>query len=174
MAYSETQWLNARGYFEAGLSLSQIQEKTGIARSSISKKSKSEQWQQGKNLDYIEAKELIVEKKATENQHLLNIADEVAEDKIRHKRLIFGNAEKIANKLNTMIDQVDTPSDMKALAETNDKIAITLKVADRHATTKQDININNNTQQNLSIELTEEEAKAKALEMGVPLSALLS
>ena len=60
---------------------------------------------------------------------------------IRHKKLINDNATKLANKLATMADQIDSPSDLKTLAEANDRLAITLKVADRHAP-KQDINVN--------------------------------
>jgi len=50
-----------------------------------------------------------------------------------YKRQIYGNAEKLAKKLNTMTDQIDSPNDMKTLADANDRLAITLKVADRHA-----------------------------------------
>ena len=104
MAYNEKQWLDARGYYEAGLSLSQIQEKTGIARSSVSKKAKSEQWKHGENTDYIEAKELIEVKKSTKNQHLLNIADEVAYDNIRRKKLIYGAQEKAVERISELLE----------------------------------------------------------------------
>jgi transcriptional regulator with XRE-family HTH domain len=40
MAYSIEQWQKAQTLFEAGLSLSKIAEKTGIDKSSISKKAK--------------------------------------------------------------------------------------------------------------------------------------
>ena len=143
MAYSEKQWLDAEGYFKAGLSLAQIQDKTGIARSTVSKMAKKQQWKQGANVEYIEAKEIIAVKKSTENQHLLNIADEVADDNIRRKNLIYGNAEKLARKLSMMTDQVDEPQDLKLLSEANDKLAITMKVADRHAP-KGDVNVQTN------------------------------
>jgi hypothetical protein len=45
-----------------------------------------------------------------------------------------------------MIDQIDTPNDALTIANTNDKLAITLKVADRHAP-KIELN-NTNAQQN--------------------------
>ena len=52
---------------------------------------------------------------------------------IDREKLIFGNAEKLANKLFNMTDQIDTPNDLKTLADANDRLAITMKVADRHA-----------------------------------------
>jgi len=60
------------------------------------------------------------------------IADKV-NTKLRHEELINGNAMLLAGKLKTMAEQIDTPNDLKTLAEANDKLAITLKVADRHA-----------------------------------------
>lgn len=147
MAYSEKQWLDAKGYYEAGLSLSQIKDKTGIARNTISQRAKREQWEQGANTDYIEAKQVIATKKGTVSEHSLQIADEVAHDKIKHTKLINDNATKLADKLNMMVDQIDEPQDLKHLVEANDKLAITLKVADRHAP-KTEINNTNATQNN--------------------------
>ena len=148
MAYSAEQWQRAKDLFESGqYSLSEISSKVGIDKSSISKKAKIQQWQSGRNADYIEAKELIAVKKSTENQQTVELLDEIANDKIRHKQLINSNAELIASKVPMMLDQIDTPSDLKLLAETNDRLAITLKVADRHAP-KQDINLANLQQNN--------------------------
>lgn len=146
MAYSKDQWQKAKDFFESGqFSLSQISDKTGIDKSSISKKSKIQQWISGRNADYIEAKELIAVKKSTENQQTVELLDEIATDNIRHKNLINSNAELLASKIPTMLEQIDTPSDLKILAEANDRIAITLKIADRHAP-KIEVN-NTNAQQ---------------------------
>jgi len=76
LAINKVQWEKAKGYYEAGLSLSEIKEKTGIDRSTISKKAKNQQWKHGANADYIDAKVLIAEKKSTENQQMLNIANQ--------------------------------------------------------------------------------------------------
>jgi predicted DNA-binding protein YlxM (UPF0122 family) len=150
VAYSDNQWDKAKAYYEAGLSLSKIKDKTGIARNTISQRAKREQWEQGANADYIEAREIIAEKKGTileqQGQVFLNALDEVAEDNIRRKGLVYGNAEKLAKKLSIMADQIDTPNDLKTLSEANDRLAITLKVADRHAP-KIELN-NTNAQQN--------------------------
>lgn len=163
MAISQTQWDKAKTLFEAGLSLSQIADKTGIDKSTISKKAKFNSWQSGEHSDYIEAKKKIVEKKSTLPVEKINTLDEIADEQIRRQSLIFGNAELLANQIpqllqNTIVDEIDretgeitqkqsiTPSDLKILAEANDRIAITLKVADRHAP-KTEI-VNTNAQQN--------------------------
>jgi predicted DNA-binding protein YlxM (UPF0122 family) len=147
MAFNEEQWQRARGYYEAGLSLSQIKDKTGIARNTISQKAKKEQWEQGRNADYIEAREIIAVKKGTEKEQSIVCADEVADEKIRHKKLIYGNAEKLAEKLMIMADQVDQAQDMRHLVEANDKLSITLKVNERFAP-KTEITNTNATQNN--------------------------
>jgi len=68
-----------------------------------------------------------------QNEHEVNAVHKVIEDKTRYLRLINDNASKLAGKLNTMIDQIDTPSDALILANANDRLAVTLKVAERHA-----------------------------------------
>lgn len=91
---------------------------------------------------------------------IMNTASDIA----RREKLVYGNAELIASKipemLNGMVERsvnkdtgeitevsLMTPSDLKTLAEANDKIAITLKVADRHAKSG-DVNVQANTQVN--------------------------
>lgn len=44
MAYTESQWEKAKAYYEAGMSLSQIKDKTNISRSKICEKAKKMQW----------------------------------------------------------------------------------------------------------------------------------
>lgn len=151
MAISKEIWDKARTLYESGqFSLSEIATKTGINKSSISKKAKNQQWKSGEHSDYIEAKELIVEKKSTISTVEINTLDEVAEERIRYKKLINDNATKLANKLKAMTDEVAEPQDLKHLVEANDKLAITLKVADRHAP-KIDITQNQAQQNNTDI-----------------------
>lgn len=142
MAYSQEQWDRAKAYYESGqYSLAGIQEKTGISRSKISEKAKKEQWEQGRNADYIEARKTLAIKKGTEKGTVIQVLDDIADEQIRHKSLINSNAELIASKIPIMLEQIDSPSDLKTLAEANDRLAITLKVADRHAKSG-DVNVN--------------------------------
>lgn len=142
MAYSQEQWDRAKAYYEAGThTLQKIEDEVGINKGHLSRTAKKQQWQQGSKADYIEARIVIAEKKATEKATTLQVLDDIADEAIRHKRLINSNAEAIANKIPIMLEQIDSPSDLKTLAEANDRLAITLKVADRHAKSG-DVNVN--------------------------------
>lgn len=88
----------------------------------------------------------------------VNAVATIVNKKIDREKLIFGNAEKLANKLFTMADQIDTPNDLKTLAEANDKLAVTLKVAERHANSQVTVNTQNNVNQE-HIEITKETVK---------------
>ncbi len=78
-----------------------------------------------------------------ESEQEVNAVFTAIDEKTKHIKLINDNATKLAGKINTMADQIDQPQDMKHLVDANDKLAITLKVADRHAP-KGDINVQNN------------------------------
>lgn len=167
MAYSPEQWERTKAYFESGqYSLSQISDKTGIDKSQISRKAKTQQWKQGKNSDYIEAKKTLAVKKTTENTTTLQILDDIADEQIRHKKLINSNAELLASQIPKVVKSFVTKQineetgeeeevcmlearTIKELAEANDRIAITLKVAERHAP-KIEVNNTNATQNNYS------------------------
>lgn len=166
MAYSNTQWEKAKGYYEAGLSLSSITKKTGIARNTISQKAKREQWEHGANADYIEAKEIIAEKKGTISEQSVLILDEVADERIRYKKLISDNATKLAAKLHAMADQIDKPDELRHLVEANDKLSITLKVNERHAPKVEVTNTNaqQNNVQYVGMRRATDDEKRKALE----------
>ena len=109
----------------------------------------------------------ITKNEIKENEHLVNAQKEIlhatdalpaiemyavmntAQDKYRREKIINNNAELIASKIPIMLDQIDSPNDLKLLAEANDKLAITLKVADRHAKSG-DINVS--SQQNVALQ----------------------
>ena len=92
-----------------------------------------------------------------ESEQEVNAVQLIVNKQLTREELIYGNAEKLAKKLNTMSDQIDTPSDLKTLSEANDKLAVTLKVAERHAPK---ISIDNtNAQQNNNNEIVGYEVK---------------
>lgn len=155
MAISQDKWDKARTLFETGkLSLSEISKQTGIDKSSISKKAKIQQWSSVENSDYIEAKVLIAERKSTLPMEKINILDDVATDEIRRRKLVLGNAEKLAQKIEAMTDEVFEAKDIKDLVDANDKLSITLGVNQRHANSQVTVNNTNATQvnNNLSVE----------------------
>lgn len=172
MAYSIEQWERAKAYFEAGIhSLSEIQEAIGISKSKISEKAKKEQWQKGRNADYIEARVILAEKKGTEKGTILQVLDDIADNVIRHRRLVFGVTESALQQLQKISDDgvkevlvktkiggdilVEketinlTPSDYESIISAADKASITLNVNQRHAKSG-DVNVN--TQTNVGIQ----------------------
>jgi predicted DNA-binding protein YlxM (UPF0122 family) len=166
MAYSDNQWNKAKGYYEAGLSLAKIKEKTGIARNTISQRAKKEHWEHGKNIDYIEAKEVIAVKKGTEKEQSIICADEVADDLIRRKNLVMNASEKIISKATMMLDEVDSPQDLKHISYTVDKTSITLGVNQRHANSQVNINNTNAMQTNINTnDMTDKEISQTYLDM---------
>lgn len=150
MAYSKEQWDKARTLFEAGLSLSQISEKTTIDKSSISKKAKIQQWKSGEHIDYIEAKQKIVEKKSTLSIEKINTLDEIADEAIRNKNLIFGVTQKALQKAKEMIEDIDSASDLKTIVDLSDRASLTLGVNQRHANSQ--VNIQNTNAQQTNID----------------------
>ena len=133
---TEAQWIKAREYFEHGLSLAEIHKRTGISKGAIGKKSNIEEWERDSPKRHLLSQAIEVSKaKATmkETPIALEVHEELHDEKIRRERLIYGNAELLAKKVVTMAAQIDTPNDLKTLSEANDRLAITLRVADRHA-----------------------------------------
>lgn len=160
MAISQEKWEKAKTLFESGkLSLSEISKQTGIDKSSISKKAKNQQWSSVENSDYIEAKILIAEKKSTLPIEKINILDDVANDEIRRRKLVLGNAEKLAQKIDIMTDEVFEAKDIKDLVDANDKLSITLGVNQRHANSQVNIQNTNATQVNNNIDIENMDSK---------------
>ena len=107
MAYSDTQWDKAKTLYEAGLSLSKIKDKTGIARNTISQRAKREQWEHSTDADYIEAKEIIAIKKGTKTEQQISVLDEVADERTKHILLFQSSAIKNQTLANKAIDTID-------------------------------------------------------------------
>lgn len=115
MAYDLEKWERVRVYFESGqYSLAQISEKTGVSKSKISEKAKKEQWERGRNADYIEAKKTIAITKGTEKGTAVTILDEIADEKTKH--LIFFQNRALANqkKADELLEQADDLSAVEA------------------------------------------------------------
>lgn len=166
MAHSISTWDLAKGYYEAGLSLSQIKTKTNIARNTISQRAKKEQWEHGRNVDYIKAKEIIAIKKGTETEQSIICADDVSSTQLRRANLVYGASESLlkitqdlitsnntVEKMNmgdgkqTLQDRELNTTDLKNIADTIDKTSVTLGVNQRHANSQVTVN-NTNAQQN--------------------------
>jgi len=90
MAIDKKVWDQAKQLFEYGKSLSEIQTKTGINRSSISKKAKAEKWQKStanstlveKEVDTIIKQKEINSEKSTLNQQQLILHNQEVRDRV--------------------------------------------------------------------------------------------
>lgn len=120
MAYNDSQWEKAKAYYEAGMSLSQIKDKTNIARNTISQRAKKEQWEHSKNVEYIEAKVKVETKKGTILEQsgavALNIADDIALDRAKAITFFQNSAIKGQQKANELLDEVSEMKDLLAYA----------------------------------------------------------
>jgi len=144
------QWERAREYFEHGLTLSEVAKKTGISKGAIGKKANLENWdkESPKRQVLSQAVEVSRAKETLRDTPVsLEVHEELYDEALRHKRLIYDNATKLADKLRKLTDEVDNAQDMRHLVEANDKLSITLKVNERHAP-KTEINNTNATQNN--------------------------
>lgn len=115
MAYSVEKWERTRAYFESGqYTLSQISEKVGISKSKISERAKKEQWERGKNADYIEAKKTIAATKGNEKRMTVAILDEIADEKTKHLLYFQNAALRNQKKADEMLEMSDKIADVEA------------------------------------------------------------
>lgn len=126
MAYTESQWEKAKAYYEAGMTLSQIKDKTNIARNTISQRAKREQWEHSKNSEYIEAKIKVESQKGTileqSGSVALNIADDIAFNKAKVLTLFQNSALKNQAKANELLELTEDMKDIEShsrLTKTN-------------------------------------------------------
>lgn len=104
MAYSKEQWNKAKGLFEAGKPLEYIVLETGIAKGTISGKSKIEKWEKNKteqlkddiielekqNRTISEQNRTISERIAKLEDYQIEVIKELVEDPTKSKSIIFG------------------------------------------------------------------------------------
>lgn len=124
--------------WKAGVSQNQLAKRYVVSPATINKICKGIEQV---NVNLVNTKVSLITELNAKSEYEVNSIDKEVNDKLRRCNLVYGNAEKLASKLSIMADQIDSPNDLKTLSEANDRLAITLKVADRH--TKQgDVNVN--------------------------------
>lgn len=134
MAYSPEQWERTKAYFESGqYSLSQISDKTGISKSKISERAKKELWERGRNADYIEARKTLAVKKGTEKGTTLQVLDDIADEAIANKKLVFGLTTKALKKASELLEQSTNMYDVNTAVQLADRASLTLGINQRHA-----------------------------------------
>ena len=119
-------WEKAKALFEIGKSLSEIANETGIDRSNIAKKAKSENWEKGKLqqlvTDSVRVSAEITTLNTTAQQVVVNEIDELTK-----AREFFSKAGlKVASMAVKSLGEKPKPNDCKTVADT---LVSTMKVA---------------------------------------------
>lgn len=107
MAYTKEQWLKAKGFFEAGKSLSYILQETGISKASLSNTSKKENWEKGKTeqkIEHLKAQIVDIDKKSKQikekteqtikqiselEDYQVDVLSHLIEDTTKQKSILF-------------------------------------------------------------------------------------
>jgi predicted DNA-binding protein YlxM (UPF0122 family) len=143
--FTDEQWCRAKEYFEAGLSLSEVNARTEIDRAAISRRAKRDGWVKNNS----EKQQLILdavrveEGKSTLNQQALSVHNELVNEKLRMMGLLRTFNEKAVKKATQMLDKIDNAQEFKFLADGVDRVSITAGINERHAKPTQ---ITNTTQ----------------------------
>ena len=111
------QWARAKEYFESGVSLSEIENRTNITKGAISKKSVAEKWVKGGAKKQLIAQAVEVR---TAKETILNTAvsievhNELVDEATRHLAYFKNAALRNQKKADEMLEMSDTISDIEA------------------------------------------------------------
>lgn len=119
--FTNEQWTKVREYYEAGLSLSEINAKIPVDKAAISRRAKQESWLKNNSekqqliLDAVRVKEA----KSNLNQQALDVHNEIVEERTKH--ILFFNNAAIRNVQEAMQTPCENQNDFKSRAETINK-----------------------------------------------------
>lgn len=146
MAIKQEKWDVAKAMLEGGASLSEIETKTRIGRSTVSKKAKLLGWEKGINQQIIVDESNALAKKSTLNQQQLNFHDEQVDIRTKHLQFIHNASLKNASVMMKKINSNTPIIEHKMAQETINKAGEALGVIDKGGS---QVNISNtNAQQN--------------------------
>jgi len=112
-----SEWAKCREYFEAGLSLSKIEAKTGISKSQIGKKSNADGWAKATGKAALIAEAVRIEgAKATLNETALDVHKELVSEQTKY--ILFFNTAALKNTQQAMAAPCDNQNDFRARADT--------------------------------------------------------
>lgn len=142
---TEREWAKAREYFEAGLSLAMIMERTGISRSSLCKKSNKDGWSKETNKPQLIQTAIDLKlTKATMSDFAVSVHDELVEERTRHIQFITNATYKNISLMMEKVSEGCTLMDHKIVQSTikDGRESLLGREAPAPATTA--IQINNN------------------------------
>ena len=125
--------------WKAGYSQNQLAKNYQCSPATINKLCKGIEQE---NVEIVNTKVAITREMQEKSEYEVNAIHKAVDEKTRHITLINRIQEKALGKADAMLDQIDTPSDLKTIVEAVDKASITLKVSDRHAKNVTAIQIN--------------------------------
>lgn len=158
MAIKPEIWAKAKVEFEGGKTLTEISFSTGIDKSTISKKAKSDGWQKGKNQQLIIDEARVLAEKSTLNQQELNFHNQQVSERTKHLQFIHNMTLKNLSVLGKKIDETFTPQDHKLTQEAINKGGEALGVIEKNST------VINNTNQQANITDNEKPTYEQAVE----------
>ncbi|HET8689352.1 MAG TPA: helix-turn-helix transcriptional regulator [Methanosarcina sp.] len=130
--------------WKAGISQNQLSKKFDVSPATINKICKGVEQS---NIDLVNTQIAVLTELQSKSEYEVNSIHSVVDDAMRRTNLVYSIQEKALNKAHIMLDQIESPSDLKTIVEAVDKASITLKVSDRHAKSG-DVNVQTNTQVN--------------------------
>ncbi|WP_297475534.1 hypothetical protein [Ferrovum sp.] len=114
------EWTKAREYYEAGLLLREIEDKTGIAIPSISKKAKAEGWaKESEKKTLLQAAVQVGAAKANLNDTALEVHNELVNERVKRQEWL--NIQALRNVKESMAHLCESQSDYRARADTISK-----------------------------------------------------
>lgn len=156
--------------WKAGVSQNQLAKRYDVSPATINKLCKGIEQS---NIHLVNSQVSVITELNGKSEYEVNSIAAEVNNKVRRHSLINNNAELIASKIPVMLEQIDSPSDLKTLAEANDRLAITLKVADRHAKSGEvNVNASAAVQNNTTVEMTKDEMIAEAKRRGISLDVI--
>lgn len=130
--------------WKVGISQNQLAKRYDVSPATINKLCKGVEQT---NIELVNTKVALITALQEKNEYEVNSIEEEVNKKIRRQGLIFGNAEKLAGKLNIMADQIESPAEVKLLSEANMILGKSLGVIEQFAKSG-DVNVQANTQVN--------------------------
>ena len=140
--------------WKAGISQNQLSKNYSLSPATINKICKGIEQS---NVQIVNAKIAIATELQNKNEYEVNSIERIVNDELRRKNLVYGVQEKAIKKAETMLDQIDTPLDLKNIVDAVDKASLTLGVNQRHS--NQNINVQTNTAMQTNTEITHQVVK---------------
>ena len=141
-------WERAREYFEHGLTLDDISERTGITKGAISKKSRAEKWEKESIKKHILSQAVgVAEAKETLKETAVAVHEELYSERTKYIEFFKKSALVNQKKANAMLEMSDKLSELESHSKITQRNKETVlgKDASQNINVNTQTNITNNT-----------------------------